>query len=322
MIDEKLLIDIRNYLKMKTGIYYFKDIRKTPDNLQVTCPYHKGGQERKPSATIRITPSNRTTIGMFHCFTCDESKPLDIVIKDLLGPLYDEDEVESLFNLKTLIVQSQFEYKKKEPLFKIPNRNIIPERVLRTYRYYHPYLASRNISEETADIYDIGFDAQNNQITFPIRNINKECLGIGRRSIDKKMYRYPSNFIKPLYGVYELNQFLNYVYVVEGPFNLWSLREFGKQGVALLGTGTEKQYKELSNLNCKGFVLALDPDDAGRHGIFKLGKFLQENKIKTYVALIPEGKDVNDLSKEEFSQVAAVTFKEWLLFYYKDNVRL
>ena len=96
MIDEKLLIDIRNYLKMKTGIYYFKDIRKTPDNLQVTCPYHKGGQERKPSATIRITPSNRTTIGMFHCFTCDESKPLDIVIKDLLGPLYDEDEVESL----------------------------------------------------------------------------------------------------------------------------------------------------------------------------------------------------------------------------------
>ena len=40
------------------------------------------------------------------------------------------------------------------------------------------------------------------------------------------------------------------------------------------------------------------------------------------MALIPEGKDVNDLSKEEFSQVAAVTFKEWLLFYYKDNIRL
>ena len=52
------------------------------------------------------------------------------------------------------------------------------------------------------------------------------------------------------------------------------------------------------------------------------GRRIEENKIKTYVALIPEGKDVNDLSKEEFSQVAAVTFKEWLLFYYKDNVRL
>lgn len=315
MIDETLLSKIRDYIKLKTGIFYFKDIRKTPDNLIVTCPYHKNGQERKPSATIRITPSDRTTIGMFHCFTCGESKPLNYVIKDLLGPIYHEDEVEAKFHLNTLIIQSHFEYTKNEPLFQLPNTNIISEKTLRNYRYYHPYLANRNISEDTANFYDIGFDQYNNQITFPIRNIYRECLAIGRRNIDKKFYTYPSGFVKPLYGIYELNDFLNYVYIVEGPFNLWSLHEYKKEGIALLGTGTEFQYKELLKIKCKGFVLALDPDDAGRHGTLKLGNFLKNKNIKSYVTLLPDGKDINDLTYEEFQSLIAVPFSQWQKIY-------
>ena len=43
----------------------------------------------------------------------------------------------------------------------------------------------------------------------------------------------------------------------------------------------------------------LDPDEAGRKGIYKLGNFLQDHrKNNINVALIPEGKDVNDLTYE------------------------
>lgn len=60
-IDVELIERIRDYLKRKTGKLYFKHIRKTPDNIQVTCPFHKGGQENKPSATIRTTLNDKAS---------------------------------------------------------------------------------------------------------------------------------------------------------------------------------------------------------------------------------------------------------------------
>lgn len=72
----------------------------------------------------------------------------------------------------------------------------------------------------------------------------------------------------------------------------------------------------LLDIECQGYVLALDPDDAGRLGIYKLGNYLIKNKLtNVYVPLLPEGKDINDLSHEEFKQVQVVSFKEWLKLY-------
>lgn len=65
--------------------------------------------------------------------------------------------------------------------------------------------------------------------------------------------------------------FMNYLTYIEtvmyvsGPFNLWSLTQWKRQGVALLGTGTQNQYKQLLELDCKNYILALDPDEAGRN---------------------------------------------------------
>lgn len=101
-----------------------------------------------------------------------------------------------------------------------------------------------------------------------------------------------------------------------GPFNLWSLHQWGKQGVALLGTGTENQYKQLLTINCKGFVLCLDPDEAGRKGTNKIIDFLLNNrKNNIFVTLMPEGKDVNDLTKEEFRNIEVVSYKQWKYLY-------
>ena len=181
-----------------------------------------------------------------------------------------------------------------------------------TKDYTQNLVFNRNISIDTANVYDIGYDELNRHITFPIRDVYKNCIGIGRRSIDMKQYLYPPGMIKPLYGVYELPNMVRHLWVVEGPFNLWSLYEYGKTGIALLGTGTSHQYYELIKLNCDDYVLALDPDDAGRKGISKLGTFLLNNtNKKIYVALLPNGRDVNDLSCEEFKTVPIVTLKEW-----------
>lgn len=312
LIDLKLIEQIREYIKIKTGKLYFRHIRQTENNLIVTCPFHKGGQENKPSGSIRITASDKASIGLFSCFTCHENMMLSQVIEQLLGPIYDKDEVEARFGLSVIEAKSSFIVPKKEVLFKLPDTSFVNQATIKQYKFYHPYLEKRRITKEVASLYDLGFDTYNNQITFPIYNIMHQCIGIGRRSIDKKVYHYPIGMQKPLYGLYELDKFLNYVWVVEGPFNLWSLRGWGKQGVALLGTGTDFQYKQSLEINCNGFVLALDPDEAGRKGTLKLGNYLnQHGRFNIHVALIPEGKDVNDLTHDEFRNVQVIPFNQW-----------
>lgn len=316
MIDANLIESIKSYIIRKTGKSYFRNIRKTPDNIIVTCPFHKDGQESKPSATIRVTSNDKVSAGTFHCFTCGETMNILQMVQKILGPLYDESEVDTLFNLRTLINQSYIQKPQNKKLFLTPNKTFVKESELRRYRCYHPYLEQRGIPMEIAQLYDIGFDSATNQITFPIRDKYKRCIGIGRRSIDKKLYRYPQNMQKPLYGIYELDRFIKYLWVSEGPFNIYSLRKYHKNAVGLLGTGTENQYKELLTVDCRGYVLALDGDEAGRNGNKKLGEFLTKNNKKVFVALVPDNEDINSMTEEQFRLMNVVTYNDWLTNFY------
>jgi hypothetical protein len=61
----------------------------------------------------------------------------------------------------------------------------------------------------------------------------------------------------------------------------------------------------LKKLPVRKYILGLDPDDAGNRGRAKLRKYLGDSKIITeYV--IPVGKDINDLTKEEFDALEEV----------------
>lgn len=317
MLDEQLIIDIRQYILSRTGILYFNKIKTTSNDIMVSCPYHKEGQEQKPSCGIKRIDDDKGSIGTLHCFACGVTTNLSNAVKDLLGNLYDENAVESRFHLKDLLEDTDYELKQENvPIFKIPTRtSFVSESVLRAYRTYHPYLASRKITPETAIAYDIGYDSINNHITFPIRDKFKHCIGIGRRSIHQKQYFYPPGMTKPLYGVFELPNIYRHLYCVEGPFNLWSLYQYHKPGVALLGTGTQNQYEALLEMTCEDYVLALDGDDAGRKGILKLGTFLQNNWKMVYVADVLDGKDINDMTENEFRQMTILTFREWQYKY-------
>lgn len=70
VLNEQLLEDIREYVKIKTGKLYLRNIKRTGDNIMITCPFHKDGQERRPSCGIRLTPDEYSSIGTVHCFTC------------------------------------------------------------------------------------------------------------------------------------------------------------------------------------------------------------------------------------------------------------
>ena len=61
----------------------------------------------------------------------------------------------------------------------------------------------------------------------------------------------------------------------------------------------KEQIEMLKKTPFRELILALDPDFAGRKGTETIKNILISHKIISELK-VPEGKDVNDLTKEEF----------------------
>lgn len=58
-----IITELKNQLSIN-NIYLFNQIKELPQDIMVSCPFHKEGQERKASCGIRKDD------GWLHCFTC------------------------------------------------------------------------------------------------------------------------------------------------------------------------------------------------------------------------------------------------------------
>ena len=172
----------------------------------------------------------------------------------------------------------------------------------------------RKLTNEVIEKYDIGYQRDfvfdenwkpTEVITFPVRDINGNCLFVSRRSIHGKTFFLPKEFIKPVYGLYELPKDVKELIICESVINALTCVVYGKPAVALFGTGDEAQYNTLSNLPVRKYILALDPDNAGNKGIYRILKSSLRNKMLTKL-IIPEGKDINDLTKFEFDNLLEI----------------
>lgn len=305
-----ILDELRSQLH-QNGIQLLKDLKDTPDNIMVTCPYHKNGQERKPSAGIKKTD------GTFHCFTCGETHSLQEVISHCFGRT---DDIVGTFGwnwlLKNFLTVSFEERKDVEIDFTRAGNSVrsvvcedyVSEEELSGYRYYHNYMWQRKMTPEVVDIFDIGYDSKTNCITFPVRDIKGNCLFVARRSVATKFFNYPAGAEKPVYGLYELHQlptFPTEVIICESMIDAITCWAYGKYAVALNGLGNTLQFKQLNEMPCRKFILATDNDDAGQAARMRLRKNIRRQLITEYV-FPKDKKDINDLELEEFRNLKEV----------------
>lgn len=298
-----ILQELKNQL-VANNIPLLRDMKDTPDNIMVTCPYHKNGQERRPSAGIKKSD------GLFHCFTCGEVHTLQEVISFCLGH---PDDVVGVFgwnwilkNFLTVQVEDRksvdLDYSRGRVCAVKPS---VSEEELDSYREYHPYMWKRKMTPEVVDIFDIGYDKKTQSITFPVRDLSGKCLFIARRSVNTKFFNYPAGVEKPVYGLYELSQLKEYpseVIICESMIDAITCWVYGKYAVALNGLGNELQFRQLREMPCRKFILATDNDDAGRAARTRIRKYLK-NKLITEFVFPKDRKDINDLSKEEFDKL-------------------
>lgn len=195
----------------------------------------------------------------------------------------------------------------------VDTKNYVTEEELDTYRYYHPYWDKRGITDkELIELFDLGFDEKTNCITFPVKDINGNCLFVARRSVKYKYFNYPEGTEKPLYGLwelYQLEQFPQEIIVCESMLDALTCWQYGSYGVALNGTGDPQQFKALRNLPCRELIVATDNDNAGNKAFERIKQSVTNKLIYRYE--IPRiqrdngkvTKDINDLTKEEYKNL-------------------
>ena len=301
-----ILEELRSQLAAN-GIQLLHSMRDTPENIQVCCPYHKDGQERRPSAGIKKSD------GIFHCFTCGETHTLQEMISHCFGR---HNDVVGAFGWEWLLknfLTVSVEERKSLNLDFLRTREekatlYISDDELDKYRVYHPYMWKRKMTPEVVEIFDIGYDKATNSITFPVRDIQGRCLFVARRSVATKFFNYPEGAEKPVYGLYELSRYGQYtkdVIICESMIDAIYFWTVGKYAVALNGLGNELQFRQLRNMQCRKFILCTDSDDAGMKARARIKKNVR-NKLITEYVLPPGRKDANDCTPDELRNLKEI----------------
>lgn len=308
--DTQSILDMLKFDLAQHGVDRFHIFRNNGENIQTNCPFHKNGQERKPSFGVN------GEIDKCHCFACGWSGTIEEMISELYG--YQDDgkfgkrwlikrfntvEIETRPNIMEGFNarNNRFNDRNINRLDNFNNNPVdntyISDEELDKYRYIHSYMYERGLTDEIIERFDIGYDRERKEITFPIRDIEGRCVFVAGRSVESKFFRLPKGIDKPIYcadkfraGTYRT------AYITESFLNCLTCWKYNKSAMAMIGTGNRKQYEILNELPVREYILAFDPDEAGRKATERFRKSVHGKIIKELV--YTDNRDINDLQEE------------------------
>ena len=293
------------------GVNRFHQFRRNGDNIQTSCPFHKNGQERKPSFGVN------GEIDKCHCFSCGWAGTIEEMISELYGyqdegkfgkrwliKRFNTVEIETRPNImegfygRNIGNNRNNTHNDRCGIDRVQdNRKIIIEEELDSYRYIHPYMYERGLTDEIIERFDIGYDRERKEITFPVKDIEGRCVFVAGRSVERKFFRLPQGLNKPLYQGYRfVDGSYRICYITESFLNCLTCWKYDKPAMAMIGTGNRKQYEILNKLPVREYILAFDPDEAGRKATERFRKNVRGKIIKELV--YPDNRDINDLQEE------------------------
>jgi DNA primase len=287
--------------KVQSETKYLKDIQTKKEDVICTCPFHKNGQENHPACFVLNSKDSDMEYGTFHCFACGESGSLS----KLIGKCYGEN---SEFGKNWLIENfgSTFiEYTEYLPKIEPNKKEYLDESVLNSFEYDNEdalnYLINkRHLNKEILKEFKVGFEKESNSVTFPCWDVHNNLVGIFRRNIYTKFFTIPQIDPKPIYLLnFIIKNGISSVVVCESQINALTLWGWGIPAIALFGTGSSAQYDILKKSGIRKYFLAFDGDLAGEIGANKFSNYIGKDVLVNKIVL-PKGKDVNDLTMEEF----------------------
>lgn len=284
---------------------YLSEIRPSgPEQVLALCPFHDD-----------TTPSFRmnTVNGLYICYACGAKGNLRQFLMNL-G--MNSGQIERKYGRT---VQEAQRSKKAAPNPLKPNvvsSDPLPEEFLGLFtREYSKALLDQGFEEETLDFFQVGFDKHHMRITYPIRDLEGNLVGISGRSVvedsDNRYKVYDKEYevwglperhtakSSYLWNGHNLLPYISFdaqlklVVLVEGyKACMWVWQSGIKEVLALQGAKMSKDQKWiLQRLGCQ-VCMMLDNNEAGYEATDRIGYDLTKSlpvRIVQYEAEQPDG---------------------------------
>lgn len=302
---ETVLKDIKKELYNKK----LTDIIPKHDYIRITCPVHKNGLEKSPSASIYTGDDIKIGFGKFHCFTCNCSGTLDKFInycfdkdrdsnfgKEWLLKHYEHQEINKIIELPTI--------SKQQKQIKSVS-NFLNESILDNFQDWCPYMAARKLKQDIVNKFKVKYDSISKSIVFPVWDINNNLVMLTKRSTEKKHFMIDKNKEKPLYLFnYIINKKFPYFIITESQIDALTSWGYGMPACATIGSLSQSQIDTLNKSGIKAIITFFDKDDAGDIFTLRFNENIANNIIVINLkSNIENKKDINDLTEEEFNDI-------------------
>lgn len=292
---------------------YLRELAKSNTSyLMIQCPYHGGGQERTPSLVVaRDRP-------VWFCHGCKTSGHAFQLLRTL-----GVTKIQAEITLKragfardgskrdnTPLDTIQQSRKKRYDVFRGPFQ--LKEEILDEYRMAPRALIQSGFAKTTLRHFEVGYDSYEGRITFPLRNVFGDLVGVsGRATIDgvEPRYKiYKQELVKkgaPAdYTMEEVKESILWHAHIAKPFLLrsdepliitegfkacmWTWQAGYESTVALVGSYLTQNHTELISRYVSEVILFLDNNEAGWKGTRKAGARLLKRGIRVRVASYPK----------------------------------
>lgn len=314
---------------------YLENVKRSgPENISATCPFHALGDR------VTTTFSMSLTRGVWFCFSCHEKGNLQTFLKSI--------------GVGRAIVERKYRYLIDElersrppppdPLrLQIGSREPLPEALLGIFDMCPTDLLNSGFTEKTLQDFDIGYDEIHQRITYPLRDLYGQLVGISGRTIYKE--------VEPRYKIYD-REYLEWnlkeretprsailwnahrvypeiffknnpkVALVEGfKACMWVVQAGFKNTVGLLGSYLTDEHRwMLERMGAEVYVF-LDNDPAGQKGRDYIGKVLSRSLKVNIVEYDEEVHQPDGLGREAVLQAlsGAREYTAWTMSRKEGN---
>jgi DNA primase len=148
------------------------------DFISSACPFHKGGKESHPSFWI-----NRET-GSWGCFTCgSHGSGLEWLLKELgIGTAGIKSRLEEAKKEAKNTLEVHKSKARRQARKSFAGEHTLPDALLGVFDFLPLSLVEAGFTKEVLRNHDIGYDRRNDRITFPIRDLFGNLVGISGRA--------------------------------------------------------------------------------------------------------------------------------------------
>lgn len=312
--------------------------RPTDDYVLIRCPFHGGGQEKTPSMSVaRNKP-------VFFCHACQESGHVSRLFKNFgIG----KETVDVFLKNAGLDVPYQkgkagkVAAKLVSGVDPFRGQYLLDDDLLDTYRQAPTYLLKSGFDKKTLRHFEVGFDSTNLRVTFPIRNVYGDLVGVSGRAIldgqeprykiykqeliSRKDFRVPESYTMDsvkealLWHGHLVFPYLlrndQPIVVVEGfKACMWVWQSGYQPVVALVGAYLSDFHAEIIATYTRSAILFLDNNTAGYRGSFFGARKLIEKGVNVGIVKYEDDREQPDAlnPREVLTRIdEPQSFREW-----------